>query len=54
MVTNLQAEEENVKKEYVFPKLTFLSKNPNESNENNDMELRENSYILVKTFFFIT
>ena len=49
MVTNLQAEEENVKKEYVFPKLTFLSKNPNESNENNDMELRENSYILVKT-----
>lgn len=49
IVTKSTVEEENFKKEYVFPKLSFLSKNPNETNENNDMELRENSYILVKT-----
>ncbi|WP_250278258.1 FtsK/SpoIIIE family DNA translocase [[Clostridium] colinum] len=41
--------EEDIKREYIFPKLDFLSKNPNENNENNDIELRENSYILVKT-----
>lgn len=48
MVTNLNVQE-TIKKEYVFPKLSFLSKNPNNGDENNDMELRENSYILVKT-----
>ncbi|WP_317367202.1 DNA translocase FtsK 4TM domain-containing protein [uncultured Tyzzerella sp.] len=48
MVTNLYVEED-VKKEYIFPQLSFLSKNPNVIDENNDIELRENSYILVKT-----
>lgn len=37
------------KKEYQFPKLSFLTKNTNISNTENDMELRENSNILIKT-----
>lgn len=49
MVSISQSEKENIKKEYIFPKLSFLSKNVNETNENNDIELRDNSYILVKT-----
>lgn len=48
MVTKLEVEED-IKKEYVFPKLEFLDKNPSEPTEHNDMELRENSYTLIKT-----
>ncbi|MDE6182019.1 MAG: DNA translocase FtsK, partial [Eubacteriales bacterium] len=53
----IKAEEEKMlkeaiveeKKEYQFPKLSFLNKNTNIQNKENDMELRENSNILVKT-----
>lgn len=48
-MVNKSEVEEDIKKEYVFPKLSFLEKNLNENTDNNDMELRENSYILVKT-----
>ncbi len=36
-------------KEYQFPKLSFLNKNLNKNNFQNDLELKENSKILVKT-----
>lgn len=37
------------KKEYLFPKLSFLNKNTNIQSKENDIELRENSNTLVKT-----
>ena len=53
----IRAEEEKIlkqaiieeRKEYLFPKLSFLNENTNPVNEENDMELRENSNILIKT-----
>nr|WP_317359839.1 DNA translocase FtsK 4TM domain-containing protein [uncultured Tyzzerella sp.] len=48
MVNKLDVEQ-TAKKDYVFPQLSFLAKNCNDTDENNDIELRENSYILVKT-----
>lgn len=36
-------------KEYQFPKLSFLAQNTNFDDKENDIELRENSNILVKT-----
>lgn len=38
-----------IKKEYIFPKLSFLSKNSTTPNTENDIELRENSNTLIKT-----
>lgn len=48
MVTTSQVEKEQ-QKEYVFPKLSFLNKNTSANNQTDDMELRENSYLLIKT-----
>lgn len=49
MIENTEAEKIIIKKDYEFPKLHFLSKNFNNKNESNDIELRENSSILMKT-----
>lgn len=48
MVTTSQVEKEP-QKEYVFPKLSFLNQNTCANNQTDDMELRENSYLLIKT-----
>lgn len=48
IVTKLEKEQDE-KREYIFPKLEFLNKNLEQSEDFNDIELRENSNTLVRT-----